>query len=219
MSASFNLTLDTHAPLVTWGAVSGTTAGELLQVGYQLDEPELVSAELVLRDGRHLTMTDTGLTLEVALPPDTPNGNATIVAHVRDEVLNEADRQVVVALVGTVVIPEPESEPQTPGWPVRPRRPQPTPAQTKTVRSRTRLRPSAATRIGTYSPQPTTAIASSSTRTGAAAASRAGWHLEARARTTSSAKVSRDSTLELSSRATVGRRDGPSIEALLLDLL
>jgi hypothetical protein len=107
MSASLLLTLDTSAPVVTWGAVGGTTAGELLEVAYQLDEPGLVDATLTLADGRILSMEDSGGRLTVLLPPDTPNGEAIVAAVVRDDVLNEATRTLAVQLAGTQMVPQP----------------------------------------------------------------------------------------------------------------
>lgn len=215
MTASFNLTLDTHAPVVTWGGVGGTNAGELLQVGYQLDEPALISAELVLSDGRRLAMADTGLTLELNLPADTPDGWATIRALVRDDVLNEATRTLAVRLTGTIVQPQPE--PSVGGLPTPPR---PTRRRRRrTVTSRSTVRPRGATAVTTYAAKRATAIASSSTATAAAGHSQSAirviWGVVHHTTPAPTSRVqSRVTTAE-----TIERRDGPSIEALLLGLL
>ena len=90
----FELVIDTHAPVVTWGAESGTTAGELLSLGYTSDEP-IFRAELWLEDGRHLAMSVGAGALEVLLPADTPYGLATV--HFWDDVDNEGTHQVLLS--------------------------------------------------------------------------------------------------------------------------
>jgi hypothetical protein len=110
MGATFDLTLDTRAPVVTWGAVGGATAGELLEVLYTTDEP-LAFAKLWLPDGRKLDMTIEADRLSVLLPADTPNGVSWI--HASDDVLNEAPRQAV-NIAGVIIVPPPEP-PQVPG--------------------------------------------------------------------------------------------------------
>jgi hypothetical protein len=97
MPQQFNLTLDTQAPAVAWGSEAGTTAGELLQLGYTSDEP-IFRAELWLSDGRHLEITVNPATLEVLLPPDTPDGMATV--HFWDDVDNEGTHGVLLS--GTI---------------------------------------------------------------------------------------------------------------------
>lgn len=108
MTGAFVLTLDTTAPVVTWGAVDGTTAGELLTVLYTIDEPGITSARLELRDGRRLDMDVAADRLTVLLPADLPDGPATLRAFVADEVLNTAQRTVLLHLTGTIVTPAPE---------------------------------------------------------------------------------------------------------------
>jgi hypothetical protein len=89
---------------LTWGAVTGTTAGELLRVEYTLSRPELVSAELVLADGRRLTMIVAADHLEVLLPPDTPDGPATVVAQL-DDGARTATAELIVFLTGVPLVP------------------------------------------------------------------------------------------------------------------
>jgi hypothetical protein len=86
--------------VLTWGAVTGTTAGELLRVAYTLSAPATVEATLTLADGRTLPMS--GEPLEALLPADTPAGNATVTALV-----DGATYTLTVALTGTVMVPEP----------------------------------------------------------------------------------------------------------------
>lgn len=90
MTASFNLTLDTRAPVVTWGPVHDAVAGETLRIEFLVDEPGLESASITLRDGRVLPMEETVAgELWVLLPEDAPDGQAVARATTRDEVWNE----------------------------------------------------------------------------------------------------------------------------------
>lgn len=106
--ARFLLTVDTTAPVVTWGEATGAVAGAGFSIPYTLDEPtaQIASATLTLADARELALTDNGSSLAVALPPDTPEGNATVTANVTDDVGNTAQRTHVVYLTGAVVVPE-----------------------------------------------------------------------------------------------------------------
>jgi hypothetical protein len=219
LTASFQLTLDTHAPLVTWGAVGGANAGELLQVGYQLDEPGVESARVQLADGRWLTLTDTGATLEVQLPPDTPDGWATVELHVRDDVDNTAVWTHVVRLTGVIVIPQPQETVGGAPWRVGPRRTRRAALERRTIRTRATATSTSATRIRTSARDRATAIGTSRSRLRAAAAHRSTWTAGSRVALYTGPRVSRDSSHELRSSATVSRRDGPSIEAILLGLL
>jgi hypothetical protein len=130
----FQLTLDTRAPLVEWGAVAGTTAGELLRVAYVADESGVDSAVLSLPDGRALEMAVLADRLEVALPPDTPAGTATVTALAIDDVDNAALYTLDIAVTGALVAPEapPRTFPAAPA-PLRPR-------PRKFITSRSRLR-------------------------------------------------------------------------------
>jgi hypothetical protein len=140
------ITLDTHAPEVTWGTPVGTTAGELLQVAYTLDEPELLDATLTLIDGRVLVLSVYADRLELVLPADASDGPATVRARVRDDVANEAIRELVVVITGVPYVPpQTPPTPARPGWPV-PRRPREQREHVVQVRSRVRARSSA--RVG-----------------------------------------------------------------------
>lgn len=66
-----------------WGAVTGTTAGELLRVRYT--GAVITAASIELSDGRVLELSVTELELSLLLPPDAPDGIATITATLDDD--------------------------------------------------------------------------------------------------------------------------------------
>lgn len=113
MTGAFQLRLDTTAPRVTFGAAGGTTAGELLAITYTIDEPAITSASIRLADNRTLALEVLSDRLQVLLPPDTPDGNATVTVHTRDNVGNVRTQTQVVLLHGTIVVP-PEGPPSIP---------------------------------------------------------------------------------------------------------
>jgi hypothetical protein len=211
----FTLELDTTAPVVTWGAVGGTTAGELLQVAYTLDDPELLEATLRLVDGREVAMDVLGDRLELLLPADAYNGPATVRALVRDDVGNQATRELVVAITGVPYTPpEPPTPPPAPGGGGRPR-----PARERSrrrVQSRSRLRTrSAAVATVRRRSHAVTAVDSSAAIAGA----RRGRTVVAVAsRNAVRHERSVSTAVAASSTAIVRRRDGEEFEALLLDL-
>jgi hypothetical protein len=131
---------DREAPNVTFGASSGTTAGEFFQIEYTSDEP-LASAQLILADGRVLELTVGTGVLSVLLPPDTPEGWASI--RVADAAGNSRTYPAVVQLHGAVVPPVPVRPPSYPSLPrrvVRPRRRLVTVRSSIVVASSSRLR-------------------------------------------------------------------------------
>lgn len=134
MTASFDLTLDTRAPVVTWGAVGGATAGELLDVRYETDEP-LALAQLWLPDGRKLDMEIAADRLTLLLPADAPDGVSWI--HVYDDVLNPVPRQAV-NIAGVIVVPPEEPPAFGPGPRSRRGSFHPDRVETRIVRSRSR---------------------------------------------------------------------------------
>lgn len=105
MTNSFTLELDTTAPVVTFGPPSNTDAGETLTVPFLLSEPDTVTAQLQLADGRLVDGEISGGSVMVDLPLDTPEGLATLRLHVRDDVLNEADRVLVIPVTGVATRP------------------------------------------------------------------------------------------------------------------
>lgn len=100
MSATVTLTLDTAGPEVTWGAQTGTTAGELLQLAYAADET-IAGAELVA-GGQSYQMVVGSSILSVQLPFDVADGPADVV--VVDDVGNHRAYLALVTLHGTVVV-------------------------------------------------------------------------------------------------------------------
>lgn len=116
MPVTFELTLDTRAPEVTWGAIAGTHAGELLRVAYTIDEPQIVAATLRLPDGRELVASALEDRIEVYLPPDIAPGLATLVAGVVDDVGNAADVELDILLSAALAIPTGAGRASHPTW-------------------------------------------------------------------------------------------------------
>lgn len=102
MTSSFVLTLDTTAPQVTWGAVGGAEAGQLLQVAYTLDEPDAVSAEFVSFAGEHVPLTVLPDRVEGLLPPAITGGLGSVLLTVLDDLGNEAVRELKIQVVSPV---------------------------------------------------------------------------------------------------------------------
>lgn len=113
MSGAFLITLDTTAPHLTWGAVTGADPGSTLRVAYSLDEPSVESAQLQLSD-RTLAMTVGSLTLDVAIPDDAA-GNGQVIAHVVDDVGNRATYTLAVSLGGVAPPVQTGFQPSTGG--------------------------------------------------------------------------------------------------------
>lgn len=95
----FTVTLDTGAPQVTFGAVDGGEAGQLLRIAYTSDEP-LDSAYLV-RGPRRLALAVQDDRLEAVVPSDWPAGPAAL--EVLDAVLNARSYADVVVIESPVV--------------------------------------------------------------------------------------------------------------------
>lgn len=140
MSASVLLTLDTQAPVVTWGAISGTHGDETLHVAYTLDEPALDAAALHLSDSRVLAMDLHDGYLTVELPFDTPDGPAIIRAHVIDDVGNEAEWTLTISLGAAVGPPVSAPAPTVGGMPQAPARLRHVVSVRSGLRARTRAR-------------------------------------------------------------------------------
>lgn len=85
MPNNFTLTLDTMAPSITLGSITGNEAGGSLSIEYVSTEP-LVTATVILPDGRSVTLTINPATLDGLLPVDTPDGEAFL--RVTDDVGN-----------------------------------------------------------------------------------------------------------------------------------
>lgn len=102
MATPFVLTIDTTAPVVTWGQVLDPNAGEDMTVFYAVDEPGVESAEIMLNGGRIVPMVVAPDRLTVRLPDDAANGQAQVRAYVRDSVGNNATRTLAVMVAGVV---------------------------------------------------------------------------------------------------------------------
>lgn len=213
------LTLDTRAPRVTWGPAGGTTAGELLEVLYDVDELGVVDAQLRLADGRQLAMLVEPGRMSVLLPADTPAGWATVSAQLVDDVGNQDTAATSVLLRGAVVPPVPRP---APGWPA----PAPQLAPTRTVTTSGRLLVVGRTAVD-RSPAATTSmlLVRSNTRRRVAPTLAPRWRLvsEATVELVSSSTVAaadgRRRALSMSSATRIRRREGTEEEALLLGLL
>lgn len=104
MSEFFDLTLDTEAPVVSFGAVSGPVAGSMLAVAYTVDEVATLVATLTLADNRQLVMGDTGTQFRYVLPLDAPTGNVTVEVEAEDDLGNFATYSTTFPITGAVGI-------------------------------------------------------------------------------------------------------------------
>lgn len=208
MSSWTLITLDTTAPIVNWGSVTGAAGGETLVVHYTLGGPEPIdSASLRLSNGNILPMAVFSDRLEVALPPDVIDGPATVRAY--DDVLNEATTAVTISGVIPPVF-QPSTGGGLPSGPFEPDRLRDRSIATGHSTDRTRVR---------ALPPPTTAHARSAytapTRLGFA------WHDSTTARSTDRTHV----RIHAATGATTGRytdtlvrRDGPNAEDEMIAL-
>lgn len=106
MSSHFSLTLDTIAPSVTLGTITGAYAGSLLDAQYTTNET-VASATLTLGDERVLDLTVTATDFTVLLPNDAPYGTVTFRFY--DDVGNSSTATAEIG--GVVAVPAPEVVP------------------------------------------------------------------------------------------------------------
>jgi hypothetical protein len=208
---SFVVTLDTHAPSVTFGDPTGAMAGELLHLPYTTDEP-LDRAELCLADGRHLQM-DVGVDeLTVLLPPDTWAAPAAV--WVRDAVWNARTYTAAVVLQGIAPPPPPPEPPSVPGVPgVRARS-----RSQRRIVSTSRVHAGARTRVRARGAYVASSLTTSRTRISAARAATSVVEVRSSGQITAR-MTSRSDPHPVGARDSVHRGDGPSAEAAILDLL
>jgi hypothetical protein len=183
----------------SWGAVTGTTAGQTLTVQFT---GTVLSAQLELEDGRILTMAVGAGELTVALPLDTPDALATITATLPDA----STRILTVALHSLVIAPGPSV-----GIDLRPRAP------VRALRSRTRIRLTSSSRVRAVSRSPSQLRLSSSTRVQGAQRSASVLHLTPTRPRSRSLKVAQTRLALRAGAPSVAHRDGPELELLLLD--
>jgi hypothetical protein len=107
VSGSFDLTLRTHAPVITWGALSGYVPGGAFSVAYTLDEPAIIDARLIDFDGVVFPLTIESDRLTVNLPDTVALGQATVEADVLDDVDNATTRTLTLAIQATIIPPQP----------------------------------------------------------------------------------------------------------------
>lgn len=119
MTSTFQLALDTHAPVITWGSIADPVASEEMTVYYTLTEPGVVQATVTLLDGRALPMQIYGDRLTVVLPDDAPEGDAIVHVVLRDSVANTATSDLPVHVTGTVGPVEPPVPVGLPSPPTR----------------------------------------------------------------------------------------------------
>lgn len=215
MPATVVITLDTRAPQITWGAAGQVSAGELLRVGYTLDEPAIIAARLELVDGRVLAVDVLVDHLEALLPYDTPDGWAQLVVELEDDVGNAAEATLQVRIGGAIVEP---SRPPGPG-PAR-RRPE---HRTITSPLRVRLRTGAG-RLERHQPRRTVvARMGNAIARDTPPARRRSQPQTVRLQSAPSRLTAAHSSrggVTLRSATTVSRRDGRELEeALLLGLM
>jgi hypothetical protein len=211
---AFRLRLDTHAPQLTWGAIAGTHAGELLRVAYSLDEPRVDSATLRLPDGRQVAMLVRADRLEALVPYDAPTGRARITARLLDDVGNQATAELALDVAGGVgPAPAPTALPRVQPSPGRSRPEAPTPE--REVRVRTRAVASSSSRVTARREGRTTVTGSSRARVRTAHAGRSIATASSRGRLVGGSDVLQ-STAVATSRGGVVRRDMGDELALLL---
>lgn len=204
----------------TWGAVGGTTAGELLRVGYTITRPAVRGAQLQLADGRSLAMTVADDHLEVLLPADTPAGRALIVAELEDDAGVTATATLEVLLSG---IPAP---PQTPvpspgGGPSTPElRLLRSPARVRITPAPGQLRRRTPPRTAVVHARPSVRRIRTSPVVHGRSAAASVRIVSAAGRVRGQRRGGADALAVHAGATTVTRRDGPGIEeALLLGLL
>lgn len=213
MASWFLLELDTHAPIVTFGAAD--SSGGTLVVPYTIDEPAIDSAWVVDSAGLRVDLDVEPARLVAVLPATIAAGNAVVHALAVDEVGNEAEYTTVVLLAGGIT---PEPPPRV--YPGRPAGVKPRPRKFVTSRSRLRGSCPATVRRGV-------ARVVSGAGTGSAATTRARVSassplaVSSSARTTAIVYVEDHSAARAAlSNVSLARRTGRSVEeALLLDLL
>lgn len=212
MTGSFQVTLDTTPPAITWGAVADPVASEEMTVYYTLTEPSVFEATITLLDGRTLPMQIYGDRLTVVLPDDAPEGDATVHVVLRDSVWNTATSDLPVRVTGVV---SPVGPPAPVGLPSPPTR-----APTRSID----WGDSTAMASSDYSE---TAVWTSVTRLRVSSRyvtpTRASWTIRDRLTLSSSdsvtARVSTVETGKLSEDTTIRKRPlGPNAEAELIAL-
>lgn len=215
--SSFQLTLDTTAPVITWGAISGATPGQTLSVAYTINEPGVVSAEFIDAENQSHPVTVFADHFECELPDDIAHGQGRLRVLVRDDVDNEAYREQNVR-VRTVAPASSEVPRTTPDRLYGPHR-RAVPAR-KVFLSRTHTGSDARISAREINRSEATTASSISLRGRSTRASEARTSVSTFRVTGSGTQVrSFSTTSSTRSDIRLRRHDAPDEEALLLDLL
>jgi hypothetical protein len=206
MSSHFLLDLDTAAPHVTWGEPNGALAGQTLVVPYSSEE-EILAATVTLLDGRVLEANVSAGVITVALPNDTPNGTVTV--HAIRELGNYA--ALTIPVVGVIVLTR-DRPPGGRPWETTRRPPRVRQAKHDVVERETAVA-SCTTRISTRRRSHAIAASMSTSRTIARMTDDSA--STARSPTTTRARVRSTDLQRVDVTATIERRDGDTIAALI----
>lgn len=213
MSSWFQLTLDTHAPVVTFGAPD--SSGGALSIPYTIDEPSIASAWVVDSAGLRVDLAVEPSRLYGVLPGTVTAGWATVTAHAVDAVGNAHDYTLAVMLAGAAPAPEPTGPPPSRPSPIAPR-------PRKFVRSRVVVRQACPATVRTSTSGDRSTLTPRSRATTAAVVRTSAALPVASAATTRARVTARETTRGHAALSNVELRRGVGRsveEALLLDLL
>lgn len=209
MSGSFDLTLRTQAPVITWGSVSGNVPGGSFSVAYTVDEPAILAARLIDFDGVVWPLTIDPAAFTASLPDTVALGQATVEADVLDDVDNATTRTLTLAIQATIIPPAPIERIVSGG----------VPRETPRIKPRTSRHSRSAVSIRTTSRalvaavQQTSVAASTQSRASTAHGSSSAIHVSTMFSQTAHLKVATAVTLSTTERV---RRDESQIALLAL---
>lgn len=202
--------LDTTAPTVVFGNVSGNSAGGFLQIAYVSDEP--IASAIVSAGARQLVMSVLADRVTVQLPADWPSGFVAI--DVADDLDNSRRYPQVVEIEGGVISTAAPIQAATNLGTTIPHRVQPL-FWGVTIRSFETVRTTSL--VQTRAAGGTNAATATSSRITAARADALVTVAASETAVAAAAVLSSAVTSRVDS--TVKHRDGPDIEGLLLGLL
>lgn len=160
MPGSFDLTLRTHAPVITWGAIGGYVPGGAFSVAYSIDEPAIIAARLIDFDSVVFPLTIEPGQLTASLPDTVALGQATVEADVLDDVDNATTRTLTLAIQATIIPPVQPVQQVVTGLP----RETPPLRRATTKRSRSTVRVRTASRVLVAAVQQTSVAVGSQSR-------------------------------------------------------
>lgn len=107
MPAWFELTLDTSAPLITFGEPSGASASQTLVVPFTAGEvPTSLTASLRNPQGVFFTVDVVGSEFRIDLPADYVGGTSRLIAISTDDVGNTRENTLDILITGVASSPE-----------------------------------------------------------------------------------------------------------------